>query len=207
MKTRDVNHLFSLICAFVLLAGCAFTTTNVPLNYTVTDSLPPTLQSEPANSIDIGKIYDKRGCEDPCLIFHKYSGYGQKASGLFAAEAPIAEIVEGALEEGLLRMNFGVAEQTSPFELYGNLINLDYETISAFLGPPTFKSRITITLFLKEKSTSRLLWTDTFNGHALTKQSDYLFDDTGFVRAMFNNALDDCIKQVVSSETLINNLK
>jgi len=96
------------------LTGCAFSSGVVKLNYQAPVDLP-----HGQGDVAVGKIADERGRE-PDLLMNKINGYGQKTSGAYLAEKPVAEIVEDSVREALSSAGYRVDNPNAPKLLKGD---------------------------------------------------------------------------------------
>ena len=195
------NFLSSLTC-FALLSGCAFTHESINLNYSLTEPLAEAFTTKPNESIQVGDIQDKRGVNDQHIIFNKKNMNGNTTSGAYLAEKPIGVIIHEAIDSALTKANFNINQQNAPYQLYGNLMDLNYEIIMGVVSGE-FRPKITVQLYLKDIKSGRVVWNETFIGRSSIKSS---WGGNDMIRNGLNSALDDLVKQITASDTLKSSL-
>jgi ABC-type uncharacterized transport system auxiliary subunit len=189
--------VFTIVLSASLLGGCAMTEQSVVVDYSPGTSISRPSADSVAGRVLVGRIEDKRGLANPNIILHKENLYGDTMSGAYLAEKPVAEIVRGGLAYAFGSPVDGTGTDRR-FELYGSLLDFDYETISGF-WTARLNSKMSVQLYLREVSTKNVVWNETFIGRGHVEKFSGSADA---VDKMLSAALDDLIPQVQQSESL-----
>jgi len=193
-----MKRLLLLLACSLLFSGCALTREPVTLNYNMNVPLAQSFLEKPQEAITVGIIQDKRGMDDPRLIFHKQNLYHDTMGGGWLAEKPVASIVEDAVREALAAANYNIVSAAAEYQLYGMLQELRYETVMGF-WQGELRTIMTVQLYLKDMRSGRVVWNETFMARALMK--DYVFG-VELVRKSLTVVLNDLAKQIAESDAL-----
>jgi hypothetical protein len=185
------------------LTGCAFSSGEIKLNYQPPSDLPGNHASAPHQSLSVGPITDERGVE-PKLLMHKVNGYGQKTTGAYLAEQPVAEIVESSVRTALQTAGYQVTEQGNQKILKGRLITLDFDVVAGFVSA-TLNTKLLVEFTLYDQATQQVVWKDTIIAHG-TKRSGSMFSED-YIRPAFAQAMDDLIQKLVTTDAFNQALK
>src|SRR5712671_684067 len=172
------------------LTGCAFSSGVVKLNYQAPVDLP-----HGQGDVAVGKIADERGRE-PDLLMNKINGYGQKTSGAYLAEKPVAEIVEGSVREALSSAGYRVDNPNAPKLLKGRLMSLDFEPIASVFTV-TLNTKLVVEFTVSDQQTQQILWKEFVTGLGSQKSGSMMSED--YIRPAFKLAMDDLLRKLVSS--------
>ena len=168
------------------LSGCAFTNQQIVLDYHLSSEVAPV--TPPAGvSVAIGQIEDKRGVEDPNILFHKMNLYGNVTSGAYLAEKPLADIVQEALMEAFPQTP--ESSNNRDCVLYGKMLDFGYDSVMG-LSRTQINSKLSAQMYLEDTSTGRILWSEAFVGRALVKE--YHGEKDAIVK-MVGFAVDDLV--------------
>ena len=198
MKSKCLS---GLVVALVLsiVSGCAFSVHETPLNYSYSGRLPEGGGKTPTKSLTLGDIKDSRDVTTPKIIMHMRNANGFQTSGGWEAEKPIVDIVRDALGEGIKRKGLILAPK-GDFSLSGELMGY-----YAWVKHPTpfhgvYNSRMSVKLQLRNETTNKILWRETFVGEATIDEGDRIKDG-------FTMALNDLVTKVVTDELLLQPLE
>ncbi|MBN2589004.1 MAG: hypothetical protein JXA96_04010 [Sedimentisphaerales bacterium] len=147
----------------------------------------------------IGNITDMRLVENPNFIIHKRNAYGPTTGG-YAAEKPIAEIIQNALAQGFEAANLPKSNSSNDFTLSGELIDYDCEVLMG-IWDYTVNSKLTVKLKLADNRQNKIVWRDTYFGKSSLKKWNIP------VKESFSDAVTDFIRQVFFDELFLENLK
>jgi hypothetical protein len=174
------------------LTGCAFTSGVVKLNYQTPIGLP-----HGQGDLAVGKIADERGRE-PCLLMNKINAYGQKTSGAYLAEKPIAEIIEDSVRRGLSSAGYRVDNPDAPKLLNGRVMTLDFEPIMGMFTT-TLNAKIVVEFTLMDRQTQQPVWKEIVTGLGSQKSGSIFGED--YIRPAFKQAMDDLLRKLIGSDS------
>ena len=184
-----------LLSLIVLCSGCAMTMDCMNISYS--SPLPQDGVCVLDANLVIGEIDDKRGLEDPSIIIHKINLHGQTTSGGYQAPEPLADIVKKALEDYF--SNYKIRPDIDKnYELFGSIMDFKYKSISGWVSV-TLKPEMIMKFYLRDLSTSKVVWNETIFGRGVVKDFNGSEDA---INKMLQAALDDVLNQLSRSETL-----
>ncbi|MEN6489815.1 MAG: hypothetical protein ABFD66_13220 [Smithella sp.] len=195
-----MKRLLLLLACSVFFSGCALTRDQVTLNYNMNIPLAQSFLDQPQEAVSIGTIMDRRGTDDPRLIFNKKNLYGDTMGGGWLAEKPVASIVEDTVREALSKANYNIAP-AAEYQLYGTLQELRYEMIMGF-WEGELRTVMAVQLHLKDMRSGRVVWNETFMGRSSLKGQFFGVD---VVRTALTGVLNDLAKQIGESDGLRSN--
>ncbi len=188
-----------ILSSILLSSGCAFTVHDVKMDYAYKQPISVDLSTISQAPIQIGKFEDSRNETNPRMIMHIQNLYGETTSGGWQAEKPIADIVKDALEDGLKKAGASISKNAEDVVLEGELIDFDYDVIMG-MWEGTLKSRLSVKIQLKNKSTNTIIWKDTYISSASVKGGE---GAEGLLRA----TLDDLVTDLLSDGYFLQELK
>jgi len=174
------------------LTGCAFSSGVVKLDYQAPVDLP-----HGQGDVTVGKIVDERG-QEPDLLMHKINGYGQKTSGAYLAEKPVAEIIEDSVREALSSAGYRVDDQNAPRLIKGRLMSLDFEPITSVFTA-TLNAKLMVEFTVTDQQTQQNIWKEIVTGLGSQKSGSAFGED--YIRPAFKQAMDDLLRKLVSSDS------
>lgn len=180
-----------LAAGLLMFTGCAMTKTKVNLSIAPPPRNPLTAGEKPG--IAVGKFTDRRPVADHTVVMHKVNGYGQRTTGAYIAQAPVADIFREALVNALMANAFTIPSQNPAYELQGEIQDFDYETITGF-WKATLKPKVTIRFQLLDAKSRSPLWHDTFIGRS---SADTAWGDAKFIAQLFSQSASDVLKQLL----------
>ncbi len=165
---------FVMIFSIVSLTSCAFSRTEVKIDYTPNISAA-SLGSASIKSVTVAQVKDDRGVSDPTIIFQKSNAYG-KTSGCYAADRPISEIIKTGLIQALGGKNYRIETKSADYELLTTIQDFSYEFIDGF-WTGTLKPKMTARFEVIDRASGKGIWRDTVIGRSSIKCgacSDYM---------------------------------
>ncbi len=188
-----LNTRVMLGAALILsMTGCAFTSGVVKLNYQAPLDLP-----RGQGEVAVGSIVDERG-RQPDLLMNKMNAYGQKTSGAYLSEKPVAEILQDSIREALASSGYRVENENSPKLLTGRLMTLDFEPIMGMFGA-TLNTRLIVEFSLLDQQTKQVVWREVVTGFGSQRSGSMFGED--YIRPAFKQAMDDMLRKLVGSDT------
>ena len=151
---------------------------------------------------NVGGFTDSRHINDPQMIINITNLHGQTTSGCYMAEKPVADIVKDALIQGLKSKGIRFDKSSSKI-IEGNLLDLDTEFITGFWSGK-LAIKFTVKIFVKDATTSEVLWRDTYIAKGETKST---LGGIPVVQRAFTAALDDFTSKIVSDNLFLKQLK
>lgn len=188
--------LLNLIMIFSLglLTSCAYSRTEMKVDYSP-NIRAVSLFSPSSKSIIIAQVKDERGVSDPALIFQKSNAYG-KTTGYYAADKPLAEIINTGLIKGLESSNYRLAPDNANYVLLATLQDLAADKIQGAWSGGTLKTKMTIRFEVIDKSSGKGIWRDTLIGRSSI--------ECGWCVPYFNQAVtlttDDVISRLLDNQ-------
>jgi uncharacterized lipoprotein YajG len=184
-----------VLLAASLLSGCAMTLNPVKVNYKFNPALGGYEKAKSQQGVQVAKVVDARTASDPKFLFAKTNLNGDRTTGGYLAEEPVADIVARALREGLAAAGFGAGEQAA-YEISARIEELDYAVKMGFWkGEMTGK--LTVKVFLHDTASRELVANETFNVRAKLPESEKISPE-----AVFRVAVDRFVVDVLSSEVI-----
>jgi hypothetical protein len=198
MKSKCLSALL-VVFLLTIVSGCAFTVNQTPLNYSYSGRLPAESDKASTKTLTLMDIKDARDVTTPKMIMHKINGHGFQTSGGWEAEKPIADIVRDALAEGIKQKGLTLAPK-GDISLSGELLGYGgwFKHPTPFHG--VFKGRMTVKLQLRDETSKKILWRDTFVGEATIDEGEYIKDG-------FTMALNDLVTKVVTDQFFLQHLE
>ncbi|HEU5124720.1 MAG TPA: hypothetical protein VFW05_11725 [Verrucomicrobiae bacterium] len=193
-----VSHIavLSLLCFSGI--GCAFTRTRVNVQLTPTASSP--LDKTPAVELRVGEVKDTRPVKDGFVLSQKYNGYGQRTSGAYVAQEPVAQIFKQSLFSVLEKNGFITTGATNRLELRADIQEFSHDIMAGFLKA-TVQPKLIVRFELVETDSGRSVWHDTLIGRETLQTS---WGTGAFLVETFNKAADDIFKQLISNTNFRN---
>lgn len=175
-----------------ILSGCAFTVHDVNVGHSYDRAIERPLSEVTTASIQVGEIQDKRlGSTNPRMIFQQTNMNGQRTSGGWQAEKPVADIISDSLRDALQKAQANITDSGGSLVIEGELVDLDYQVIAG-MWSGTLNSQMTVRLQLKRSADGMILWRDTL----IAKDSRKAFK----VDEVFRSLLDDLATQMLQDE-------
>lgn len=199
MRTEYIVRIAAL-CLMFLAGGCAFTIDEVKVNHhfqAPDGALQPATSS---NSVEVVAVVDKRQVTRPDFLYNKANGYGQRTRGGYAAEEPVAVIVQRALQDGFKQAGFQT-EGSVVRRVQVSIEELDYDIRMGFWTGDVI-GHMNGRVVLKDSSTGEVLASDAIFAKA-TQEKIVLFHPD----EMFRRTLDAFVLQTVNSELIRAKLK
>lgn len=191
---------FALLAILFFLIGCAFTSGQVPLNYY--PSVNSQYQYLSSKNLKVGEIIDERG-KAPDFLLNKVNGYGQKTSGAYLAERPVADIIKDALKSSFDQLGV-VNDPTGQKVLNGRLLGLDFDVVSSFFTS-TLYVKVSMEFSLQDITTGSVIWKEVIIGNGENRSGNMFADK--YIVPGFKEAMDHLIDNLLKSETFKDALK
>ena len=194
-RNTFTQHTVTLLlltgCAF-LATGCAFSRTKVNVQFDPKISNP--LGQNATAQLTVGEIRDSRPVTDPLVLSQKYNGYGQRTSGAYVAQEPVADIFKQGLQKVLDASGFTKSTQQRGLELKANIQEFDHDVIVGF-WKATVKPKLTVRFELLDKQTGGSVWRDTYVGRDSLETT---WGTGEFLVQTFNRAAEDVVRQLIA---------
>jgi hypothetical protein len=166
--------------------------------------LTPTASSPlgkaPTAELLVGEVKDTRPVKDGFVISQKYNGYGQRTSGAYVAQEPVAQIFKQSLFTVLEKNGFITSGPTNQLELKADIQEFSHDIMAGFLKA-TVQPKLIVRFELVDKDSGRTLWHDTLIGRETLQTA---WGTGSFLVETFNKAADDVFKQLISDSTFRN---
>lgn len=182
----------------IVTTGCAFSVHQKPINYNFSGELNQNTQKSYSKKLQVGDITDIRDVTTPKMIMNMRNLNGERTTGGWEAEKPIAEIVKDAFIQGIQTSNLKMAD-TGDLLMTGEVVNYIGEgRMSGLSG--TFEGKLTVKIQLRDMTENKIIWRDTFIGQASIKKGDYITDG-------FRSSLDSLVANVLTDEYFLQQLE
>ena len=190
-------NIVPILLAISLTTGCAFTVHDVNVDYQYDKPVSSDLSFA---NIEVGDFSDTRDVENPRMIMHMKNGYGQTTSGGWQAEKPINEILRDAVIDGLGDAGANLMTSGGNLLLSGELLEVEGEIImGAWVG--SYKGKVSAKFQVKNNSTGKIIWRDTFIGSGEVKGGKGSGPETSL-----KVALDDLVTDLLNDEYFLSKL-
>ncbi len=168
------------------------------MQLTPTASSP--LDKTPAVELRVGEVKDTRPVKDGFVLSQKYNGYGQRTSGAYVAQEPVAQIFKQSLFSVLEKNGFITTGATNRLELRADIQEFSHDIMAGFLKA-TVQPKLIVRFELVETDSGRSVWHDTLIGRETLQTS---WGTGAFLVETFNKAADDIFKQLISNTNFRN---
>lgn len=187
-----------VLSSFFLLGGCAYTQTELPLNYQFNGTSSNAQLSKKHTTVKIGDIADTRGVASSNLLFHKSNQYGQPTTGEYISKVPLTQIVQKAVTRGMYDLGYKVSPNSKNYILTGNISSLTNQVNEGIIEG-TYDVKITLNMKLIDGNNGKALWSDTITGAGET--SAIMMTDS-VVKNTLNKALTNAVHHLQESQGL-----
>jgi ABC-type uncharacterized transport system auxiliary subunit len=183
---KIIHLLLAAIIPF--LSACAFSTTDVPINYSYKGEASTKTSMRNVNLKVVG-IKDIQGVENPQLLLRKRNAYGTTSGG-YQAEKAVSLIVEDALVQGFKAAGLDRTGAKN-ISISGEVMHSGIGIIQT--GWTTGVTKFAITVKLTAKDRNKIIWRDTITGLFSRKE-------TAPIRQAFSSALDNLVDTLLDDE-------
>jgi hypothetical protein len=159
------------VCLVGILGGCAFSTTQLKLDYTAPHYSKIT---EASARIEVRPLKDIRGV-DPNLIAQKQNQYG-KTTGKYVSEKELSVILTEALRKLLSDLNYKVADGSGEIILTGEIIKFEQNILMGF-WTGKLEGNVQVNLRLLAAKSNNILWNEIISGHTIKSGITHGTDD------------------------------
>jgi uncharacterized lipoprotein YajG len=187
---RNLLAIFSAL----LFTGCAWTNSSLPITISPTVNQP--LTGTPKGSLKIAPVKDERTVSDKAVVMQKVNGYGQRTSGAYVAQKPVAEIFRDALVAALQENKFPVSENGT-MVLQATIEDVDFQVLEGF-WTATVEPRFRVKFAVIEEQSNKVAWKEGFAGKVQRKTA---WGTATFVGEIVSAAAEDAIRQLVEDPT------
>jgi hypothetical protein len=199
MKKRLAEKFGLVICLAglaIMPTGCAFTRTTVAVNFNPAVNCPTGPTVTYLSSVT---VVDTRPVEDKFVLTHKFDGYGNRTSGAYVTQQPVADIFQRGLAQALQANGFVQSTNQFRFELRADIQEFDNDVIMG-LWQATVKPKLTVRFELMDTN-GVSIWRDTMIGRA-TLETPWGAGE--FIVKTFNAAAENAILQLLSDNAFRN---
>ncbi|MBF0558860.1 MAG: hypothetical protein HQL08_08775 [Nitrospirae bacterium] len=138
---------------------------------------------------------DQRGC-DPSLISNKGTIY--KTSGKYIAEKEVSILFSDIIRDALSRQGYIVVSENSDYNLSGDIIKFDSNTLMGFWSGD-IEANIQTSLKLVDISNGNIVWAEIISGYG--KREHILIDSLQFRKEAIDKAIYNYIEKLAASES------
>ena len=178
---------------FGFLSGCAFTTTQIKVDYTPSHYSKIT---DATKTIEVKRFNDTRGV-DPKLIAQKYNQYG-KTTGKYVSEREVADIVTEAVQNLLSNLNYRILNDNGELIFGGEILKCEQNVLMGFWSGE-LEGNIQVNLRLIEANSGNILWNEVISGYG--KKTGLQLVTADDYKEVFEKTLDNLMKNVANSTT------
>jgi hypothetical protein len=181
------------VCLVGILGGCAFSTTQLKLDYT-----PPHYSkiTEAPATIEVRQLKDIRGV-DPNLIAHKANQYG-KTTGKYVSEKQLSVILTEALRKLLSDLNYKVADGSGEIVLTGEILKFEQNILMGF-WTGQLEGNVQVNLRLLNAKSNTILWNEIISGH--TNKSGIVSGTDDIRKEVAKMTFDSLMTNIANSPT------
>jgi hypothetical protein len=188
-----IAFLSLAILMFGFLSGCAFTTTQIKVDYTPSHYSKIT---DATKTIEVKRFNDTRGV-DPKLIAQKYNQYG-KTTGKYVSEREVADIVTEAVQNLLSNLNYRILNDNGELIFGGEILKCEQNVLMGFWSGE-LEGNIQVNLRLIEANSGNILWNEVISGYG--KKTGLQLVTADDYKEVFEKTLDNLMKNVANSTT------
>jgi hypothetical protein len=176
-----------------ILSGCAFTTTEIKIDYSPSQY---TKITEAKKTIEVKPFKDTRGV-DPNLIAQKYNQYG-KTTGKYVSDRVVADIVTDAVKNLLSNLNYRLLKEKADLILSGEIIKCDQTVLMGFWSGQ-IEGNIQVNLRLIDAKGDNILWNEIMSGYG--KKTGLQIVTASAYKEVFEKTLDNLMTNIANSTT------
>jgi hypothetical protein len=193
------TQFIGLICAVILLQGCAFTKATLDIAATPGVKVAGPISDIPSLQLVAPALDDKR--IDRARIGWKRNGYGQNTADITSLK-PVDEIIENAVSKAFTDNNHKI-DSTGPIRIIGSVERFWFETDVNF-WTVGFIGDVRCNLEFVDSRTSQTIYKGEYAGtHSETKAGG--LEKTWTL--VMNQAVDKMIESIVLDEKLADALR
>ena len=187
-----IGFLGLAVLIFSILSGCAFTMTEVRIDYNPSHY---TKITEATKTIEVKPLRDTRGV-DPRLLASKYNQYG-KTTGKYVSDREVSAIVTDAVKNLLTNLNYRLVNEKTDLILSGEILKCDEEVLAGWSAE--IEGGIQVNLRLTEAKSENIVWNEIMSGYG--KKTGLQFVTAGAYKEVFEKMLDNLMTNIAYSGT------
>jgi len=192
MKKAKLLLVPLLAISSFILGGCAFAVHDVEVNSEFTGNILRPLDEATTDTLSLGQFQDRRSnAVSDRMIFQITNLNGDRTSGGWQAQKPVAELVKDSISDGLEKAELKILPSGGDLELTGELVDLDYEIITGWWSGQ-LNSEMTVKVMLKDQTNGKILWKETY----FSKDSTDKFE----MELIFERLLQDMVQQLIEDD-------